>query len=352
MKEKLGTGVIGCGVMGKEHCANINKSGLMELAAVADIREESAGVAGKLGGAGKIYTEASALIKDPAVEAVVIAMPTRERTALAVKCFEAGKHVMLEKPVAMNAGEVERMIRVRGNLTAGCFSSRFGFLESAQAARDFVGSGAVGEIRIVRVRALKADNGPPSKSPPGWRLKKDLNGGGILVNWGCYDLDYVLGITGWRLDPEIVLARTWPLPPGFSSRAAPGSDAETHFSAFIGCKGGRVLNFERGEFMPSGEENAWQVAGSRGTLNMQMVPGKKARLVFFEGFPGRPVGRKVVWEGSENGESIHRLPLEDFVRAALYGSKPRTGLEESLVIQKITDAVYRSADIGEAVKIA
>jgi len=74
-------------------------------------------------------------------------------------------------------------------------------------------------------RALKGAAAPPQNPPPPWRLSKAMNGGGILVNWGCYDLDYLLGITGWMIEPRLALARTWGVPETFAAYAAPGSDA-------------------------------------------------------------------------------------------------------------------------------
>ncbi len=213
MAKKMKLGVIGCGVMGAKHCVDIKNSDLTELAAAADINKDAAEAAAGAGGAGKVYFDADSLIKDPEVEAVVIAMPTFARTELALKSLQAGKHVLLEKPVAMNRAEVRRMMDARGKLTVACFSSRYRFTEPARAAADFLAGGAAGDIRIVRVRAVTPDPGPPSKNPPAWRLKKSLNGGGILMNWGCYDLDYILGITGWKLEPEEVLARTWEASP-------------------------------------------------------------------------------------------------------------------------------------------
>ncbi len=351
MSGKLRMGVIGCGVMGKRHCADIKNSELMELAAAADIRKEAAEEAGAEGGAEKIYTDANSLINDAGVEAVVIAMPTFARTELALKCFKAGKHVMLEKPVAMNSGEVERMMAECGELTVGCFSSRYRFTAPAEAASSFIAGGALGDIRLVRVRAVGADKGPPSKKPPEWRLKKSLNGGGILMNWGCYDLDYVLGITGWNLEPEVVLAQTWPISPELGSRAAPGSDAETHFCMFARCVGGSAVNFERGEFMPAEREFAWQVVGDNGTLNLQMRPAEEMKLVFYRGDSGGPVSPQTVWEGKEGGGTMSFRALEDFARAVSEKSPPRTGLGESLIIQKLTDAVYESAETGGAVRL-
>ena len=70
----------------------------------------------------------------------------------------------------------------------------------------------MGQLRVVRCRALKGAGALPQSPPPPWRLSRAMNGGGILVNWGCYDLNYLLGITGWAIEPRLALARTWGVP--------------------------------------------------------------------------------------------------------------------------------------------
>ena len=148
------------------------------------------------------YASAAALLNDPHVAAVVLALPTAGRTELALRALAAGKHVLIEKPVAMNAGEVRQLLAARGQRTVACCQSRLRHTPSAQAATAFIASGALGELRLVRCRANKPAGAAPPAPPPACRLNKALNGGGILVNWGCYDLDYLLGLTGWQLQPR------------------------------------------------------------------------------------------------------------------------------------------------------
>jgi len=69
--------------------------------------------------------------------AVVLAFPTKGRTKLGLQAFAEGKHVLFEKPVAMNAEEVRQLIDVRCNLVAGCCSSRYRFDEGAETYRKF-----------------------------------------------------------------------------------------------------------------------------------------------------------------------------------------------------------------------
>jgi len=342
-------GVVGCGVIGPVHLRDAAESPLIEVVAVADLIEERARAAAQKFGVRKIYADGESLLADEQVEAVVLAMPTCGRTELALSAFQKGKHVLTEKPVAMNAGEVQRMIEARGELVAACCSSRYRFTKSSQAAAELIATGALGDLRVVHCRAIRAGRERPAATPPPWRLNRALNGGGILVNWGCYDLDYLLGITGWKLKPRLALAQTWPVPPPFASHPAPGSDAETHFAALIRCEGGTVISFERGEYMAAQTEEAWRIVGSKGSLRLTMVSQPGKTIVFDYADEEKGVLSKTVWQGEEDKRFIS--PVADFAAAIRENRPPMTSLENSLVVQKITDAIYASAEKGTAVEI-
>ena len=348
--EPVRLGIIGCGVIGRSHTRLAAESPLLTPIALADLRLSVAQEVAARFNVAKAYAGPDQLLADPDVEAVVLALPTAGRADLVRQALAAGKHVLIEKPIAMNTAEVRQMIAVRGDRVAACCSSRMRGYASADVATEFLVTSPLGALRVVRCRALKAAGTPPQNPPPAWRLSRPLNGGGILVNWGCYDLDYLLGITGWSLRPRLVLAQTWDLPPRFSAYAAPESDAETHVAALITCDDGVVISFERGEFVAAATDEAWQVLGDRGSLRLQMTPGQDKRMIYDEATPQGVVSRPI-WQGDEAEGLDHVAVLEDFARAVRTGARPRTSLEQALLVQAITDAIYASAERGTAVEV-
>lgn len=350
--EPVRVGVVGCGVIGPTHMAAAQETEYAELVAVADLIEERRRAAAEKYSAPKVYAGGDELIEDPGVEAVVLAFPTGTRTGMALRALAAGKHVLLEKPVAMNAAEVRKMIAARGNRSVGVCSPRFRFSTSAKVATDYVAGGALGEIRVVRCRALLPCGEKPKTPRPDWRLTRRLNGGGILVNWGCYDLDYLMGITGWSLRPQTVLAQCWPVPPKFESHIWPGSDAETHYLALIRCTGGAVLSWERGEFMAGRADSAWEIQGTEGAIHLQMTGGNHKQIVVDETTEQHGVATRTLWEGETDAPVVRGGPLGDFCEALRTGREPATTLERGLVIQQITDAIYESAETGAAVTVS
>ncbi len=348
--EPVRLGVIGAGVIGRMHLRVAADSPLLTPVAVADVRETVAQEVAAQHGVARAYGSAAALLADPEIEAVVLALPTAGRVELALAAFSAGKHVLVEKPIALNASEVRHMIAARGALIAGCCSSRMRGLPSASVASALIAGGALGQLRVLRCRALKGAGTPPQSPPPPWRLSRSMNGGGILVNWGCYDLDYLLGITGWAIEPRLALARAWGVPETFGAYAAPGSDAEAHVAALILCDDGLTISYERGEFVAGATDEAWQVLGDRGTLRLQMPPGAN-KTIWHDEATSQGVVSHLIWQGDEPGGSDHVHVLEDFARAVRENRAPRTSLEQALLVQRITDAIYASAERGAAVEI-
>ena len=111
MSQMINVGVIGIGGMGGRHARNLaHEVAKASVVALMDIDTECAQEVAKECGGATIYTDADALIADPAVDAVLIAAPDRFHAALTHACIEAKKPVLCEKPLATSAAEAKRVI--------------------------------------------------------------------------------------------------------------------------------------------------------------------------------------------------------------------------------------------------
>ncbi|MCC6579910.1 MAG: Gfo/Idh/MocA family oxidoreductase [Phycisphaeraceae bacterium] len=348
---KVRVGLIGCGVIGRQHAAAAGRSECAEFAGVTDVRGEAAMEVARQHQAAKVYDSAAAMLADRNIDAVVLALPANLRCDLAVESLKAGKHVLLEKPVARNMAEVRRIQQAQGDRVVACCSCRFSGYASSRAAAQVVARGDLGRLRVVRFRGMGHDRGKPANNPPAWRVSHELNGGGIFVNWGCYDLDYIMGVTGWNLRPRLALAQCWGPAPHLPGRVAPGSDAETHAIALVLCDDGIVLSMERCEFGSLTAQTEWQIVGDRGSLRLDMVNAEGRQMILDQNHETEPMKSSVIWSQPENNADQHLHPLQDFTRAIATGDKPLTSLDRAAVMQKITDAVYESARTGQAVAI-
>ena len=171
------------------------------------------------------------------------------------------------------------------------------------------------------------------------------------MNWGCYDLDYLLALFDWQLKPKWVAANMWTVPPPFEPHVAPGSDAETHVVAFLLCDDGLTIAYERGEYMPTAPEDGWEIIGDRGSLRFRMIPERGKTVTFYEASTEAGVVQKVIWQGDETWDMVHEGVVNDFVQAVLERRSPATTLEQALIVQQITDAIYAAAERREPVSV-
>ena len=351
--EPVKIGVIGCGVIGSRNLESAQASDLCDVVAAADLRIERRQWAAKEAKVPHVYEEGRDLIdNDEEVEAVILAFPAGVRGAMALRALERGKHVMLEKPVAMNAFEVQEMIARRGDAKVGCFSGRYRGYESAQAATEFVTGGGVGEIREIFFRCFRPGGPPTGNEPPPWRESFAQNAGGILTNWSCYDLDHVLGICGWTFKPRTVLAQIWRCNEQFKYAVAPESDADAHFTALAIGEDGTALNIERAEFSAHEQNEVWEIVGEKATLYLSMLATGERELVYDDASdPEEGVVRKSLWKGDDRSGGGSPWVINDWARAIREGGQPMTTLENSLILAQITDAIYESARTGDAIRI-
>ena len=177
--------VIGYGGMGGWHTRNALKSDVVELAGTYDIKEDRQQAARDNG----IYAYDSyeAVLNDPTVDFVTIAVPNDVHEELVVKALKAGKHVICEKPVTIGVESLKRMIAVSeetGKLFTVHQNRRWDV--DYLAMQKIVDSGEIGEIVNVESR-IHGSRGIPSD----WRGQKEY-GGGMLYDWGIHTMDQVL----------------------------------------------------------------------------------------------------------------------------------------------------------------
>ena len=343
-------GIVGCGVIGTKAMNMITDLDNVELTAIADLQADLLEAKAKEFAVETFYTTAEELLDDDNVEAVILSLPANARTKLALQAFKRGKHVLTEKPVAMNAAEVERLIAAQGDLVGACCSSRFSFVDSFKTAKRIIAEGTLGDLRLIRARVVWPAK-PPRKPPPPWRLRKAFNGGGTLMNLGSYNLDSIWTITGWSLKPELILAQTWHLADEFAEFVAPDSDAETHGAALIRCNDGITITFEYGEMVCARSESAYDVVGTKGSLHLSSNPQENEEIIQVEAVKGEGAVEKVLWKGDEIWDTGHRGVIRDFAEAVRGEHAPATCLRRALLIQQITDAIYTSAETGKAVSL-
>lgn len=348
----VGIGVVGCGVIGTQHVRVASALPCASPQAVLDLERDRAEALAAAHGVPRVCADLEEMLALPEVEAVVMAVPAASRMPMSRRILAAGRHLLLEKPVAMNVDEVRRLASWRGpDQVVACCVARFRCLESFGPVRNVLETGKLGSPQGAVFRALVPVPPRPDVLPPAWRLQSRLNGGGVLMNWGCYDLDYLLGMWPEALVPRTVSARMWGLGPDYRDFVVPDSDGETHVVAWIECADGFQIAYERGEYHPGPRRAECQVFGDRGSLDLTMVPNRDQvdTLWCSDDAAGRV--SETVQRHPDRAADLHSGVVEDFCRAVRCGCEPAAGLDFSFRVQATLDAMYRSAQAGCPVEV-
>ena len=178
--------IVGYGGMGAYHHPRI-KEAVPEIAVVGafDVREERQEAARAQGL--HAYDSFEALVQDPQIDIVTVATPNNYHKQLVIDCLRGGKHVVCEKPVAMNAAELEEMMAVAKE-TGKLFSIH----QNRRWDKDFVIIKNIIDNKLLGAPYMIESRVQGSKRVlSGWRGYK-MNGGGMVLDWGVHLLDQIM----------------------------------------------------------------------------------------------------------------------------------------------------------------
>lgn len=194
MEKQVRWGIIGAGgIADRRTIPGLQLCKHARLEAVMEITKELAQRSREKWGCPKAYDSIEALLADPAVDAVYIASPVGLHAAQVMAAADAGKHILVEKPLAMTADEGEAVVRhcrEKGVLLAAGLMMRFG--SYVQAMKAAVEDGKIG--RPVSAYAQFTCWYPDM--PGAWRQTKAISGGGALMDMGVHCIDLVQYILG------------------------------------------------------------------------------------------------------------------------------------------------------------
>jgi predicted dehydrogenase len=313
-------GLIGAGDIVRKRVGEALREGRgCELVAVsranADLVERFASEVG----ASRWYADWRDLVRDAGIDAVYVATPVHLHAEQTIAAAEAGKHVLCEKPMAMNAAECDRMI-------AACRDARVRlgiayyrhFYPIVIRIRQLIASGAIGEPVFAQMMASEPFNPRPG-APRYWLVQPSQSGGGPMADFGCHRLEVLIHLIGPVARVTSVVANV-------------ALDREVEDTAAA------LLQFERGACGMVTVTNAaaerldtLDVFGTRGSIRVASLNA----------------GDMVVRIGTEERAESHppavnlHLPLvEEFADAVLSGRDPAVDGRTGLAIAAIQDDIY------------
>ena len=181
----------------------------------------------------KFYSDASLLINDPEVNAVYIATPPGSHAEYAIKSIKAGKPVYIEKPMALNFSECQKIIKVSEKQRVPVFVAYYrrtlpGFLK----VRDLIEKRAIGKVRFVQIQIFKSPSEDELAGKNSWRVDPGVSGGGHFFDLASHQLDYLDFLFG-----PVKVVKSLALNQGGYYRAEDFVSAQFLFADNICCSG-------------------------------------------------------------------------------------------------------------------
>lgn len=348
--DKIRLGIIGAGNIANVHITMFKQlPAEVDIVAVTDSYNPLAQMRAAEYGIPKCYMTSEELIQDPDIDAVVICVPNQWHAPLAVQALRAGKHVLLEKPMAIDvpsAREIVKAQRETGKVLMIPHQMRWEWLPLQ--VKEQVDKGALGQIYNAKVGWFRR------KGIPGWGTwftKQEESGGGPLIDIGVHMLDLAFFFMG-DVKPVSVYGATYaefgPKKRGIGTWGTPnwnGSfNVEDLATAMIKMDNGSTLTIEVSwaVHMDTDSKQFVHLMGSDGGASIRGTQGKLLTETF-----ERATEVELVTPANDEGGRI-RLSRH-FLECIREGKEPTTPAMSGFTNNLILDAIYRSSQTGHEV---
>jgi predicted dehydrogenase len=323
----LGIGIVGCGMIGQKRAKALGVGG--RLVACADIDVGRAENLAK-GSAARVFRDWRELVWLPEVDVVVISTLHDSLAAITLAAIEAGKHILVEKPAARSAAELEPVMAAaleKGVKVHVGFNHRYH--RSLRKAKEIFDSGALGELMFIRARYGHGGRIGYDKE---WRAKPELSGGGELIDQGPHLID----LSRWFLGDFTEVqgfAHTfyWDMPVddnGFMMLKTPKKQV-----AFLHASCTEWKNLF-----------SMEIYGRVGKLDISGLGGSYGvgRLTHYKMLPEMGPPETTAWE-YPMGDDSWAVEIAEFYEDIRLDRAPAAGLRDAYAALKIIEKIYKES---------
>lgn len=348
-------GIIGCGI-GLVHAEGYAKDPRVRIEAIAGLEEDRCRTIATRFDIPHIYREYQELLANPEIDAVSIAVPNILHMPVTLAALEAGKHVLVEKPLCRNAEEGARMVEAAatsGKVLGVSFQRRT--RHDVELVRQAVANGELGRIYHAKCWWMRRQGIPGLGS---WFTSKEAAGGGPLIDLGVHVIDMAMHVMG---NPKVhaVSGATyaeigptgrggWPGTGRFRLTDDQRFEVEDLATAFVRLADGATLTVDTSwaAFTEKKDDFGIQLFGSLGGARIESVEYSQTdTLRFFKdcGNTTMDCAPRVI--ATESHANITR----DFVDAIVNGTPMSPSGQEGLERVRLIDAIYASAEQGKEI---
>lgn len=349
----LRVGIIGAGSISVEHINPYLKNGGCEIRAIADLNLELAKKRAAEFNIPKAYSDYRDILNDKEIDAVSIVTPTFTHKDIVIDALRSGKHILCEKPPALNAEDVKEcseLAKSSGKCLMYAFVCRF--RPQMQYLKEFFDAGKMGKIVCAEgVRVHRCD------STSGWFLSK-AKAGGPLLDANLHELDMIMYLMGYPKVKSVLgftsdVNKDLPLKvkgmnEGWTSldKGTYVRDVENVSGAMITLENDTYIYLKNSTVLCSVTQNTYvEISGEKAGIRMEPhTPGKELMMVecteegYFRDI--KPVIGDV---------SPYFAQVDHFVECCTNGTECICKTDEAVAIMEIIDAIYKSAETGKPV---
>jgi len=351
-QEPVRYAMIGCGEIAVQSFEALTAASNARVAATFDVKQELAqDLAGRAEGAVACASQAQLLARDD-VEAVIISTPHYLHEPIAIAAIRAGKHVLVEKPIACTVAQGRRMVDAAADADRRlgvCFVRRYSPI--TEGVRKFVADGYLGNViawLIVEMGHKKESywtGGYTQRAKTDWRLRRKTAGGGFLVMNTIHTIDWFRYVSAQEVVSTKALGGTYNSPEGV--------EVEDLFSASATLSGGGIGMIAGGSSVPGGiQGNCLRLIGTKGQVNLGGAGAKGVPIFLTEG--GNIAGQEVSagewtnvdFSGGKSGNP-RALLIEAFGKWVRGEQEFLAPGEDALKTLQACETIYRSAGLCE-----
>lgn len=346
---KIRFGVIGAGgIADRRTIPGLLKCDKAELVAVMGPNAERTERLREKYHAKYAYTREEELLKNPEIDAVYIASPVNVHLSQAKLAADYGKHILLEKPLALTAEEAQELLKyceARNVRVAAGFMMRFG--TCVNIMKQAYESGKIGKL----ISAYAHFTCWYPEIPGSWRQAKCLGGGGALMDMGVHMIDLIHYVTGSKTCQVAAMHDT----------LAFNYEVEDSSNVLLRLENGALCTIQSNFSIPD-EAAKWrfELFGTKGRLMgsemIGQVDGGNVEALYIEDagdYDARQDGRKEANIQHLSGEfgDLYERQIDSFCDAILNNKPFKADAQEGLFAQEVVQAAYRSNDENRIVSL-
>ena len=282
--KKLQMGIIGTGMIGRRHIMNFDEDPRTEIRWAAELDADLLAKAVKEFGVPNAARNYTAMLNDPELDAVVVCTPPVSHCKIGMDVMRAGKHLIMEKPLALNLAQAREMLAESGKhkelVITGCSCRHARLNPKFPYVKKLIASGELGRVYHVHHRTVRRQSrgGVEYHPTAKWFIDRERAGGGPLYDWGVYDLSFHLGVLG---EPKFLGCRAFCVN-GLDrvEGRKPVFTVEEHGAAFMEFEGGLTYYWERASNAHNLIPNQTSIYGTKAGVRFCYTSGDNGEIEF------------------------------------------------------------------------